>query len=106
MRSAEELMALREQGMVLTPQEEQKVSDYLAERRGVAAPAMADVGDTVTEMLVRTIPGAPAHLLADAAEKFRRVIDNERRRARHDTITELVRLGVREAADKLRGTEA
>ena len=67
---------------------------------------MSDPADTVTEMLVRTVPGAPAHLLADAAEKFRRIIDNERRRARHDAITELVRLGMHEAADKLRGVEA
>lgn len=61
--------------------------------------------DAVTEMLVRTVPGAPAHLLADAAEKFRRIIDNERRRARHDAITELVQFGMHEAADKLRETE-
>lgn len=67
---------------------------------------MSDPADAVTEMLVRTVPGAPAHLLADAAEKFRRIIDNERRRARHDAITELVQLGMHEAADKLRGVEA
>ena len=67
---------------------------------------MSDPADAVTEMLVRTVPGAPAHLLADAAEKFRRIIDNERRRARHDAITELVRLGMHEAADKLGGVEA
>lgn len=67
---------------------------------------MSDPADAVTEMLVRTVPGAPAHLLADAAEKFRRIINNERRRARHDTITELVRRGMHEAADKLGGTEA
>lgn len=66
---------------------------------------MSDPADAVTEMLVRTVPGAPAQLLADAAEKFRRVIDNERRRARHDAIVELVRLGLTDAAAKLEGTE-
>jgi len=66
---------------------------------------MSDPADAVTEMLVRTVPGAPAHLLADAAEKFRWIIDNERRRARHDAVAELMRLGMREAADKLRGME-
>lgn len=40
---------------------------------------MSDPVDAVTEMLVRTVPGAPAHLLADAAEKFRCILDNERR---------------------------
>lgn len=105
MRSAEELMMLREQGMVLTPQEEQKIADYMAERRGGAAQVGADIGDFITEMLVRTVPGAPAHLLADAAEKFRRIIDDERRRARHDAIVELVRLGLTDAAAKLEGTE-
>jgi len=63
---------------------------------------MSDPADAVAEMLVRTILGAPAHLLADAAEKFRRIIDNEWRRARHDAIAELVRFGMHEAADKLR----
>lgn len=63
---------------------------------------MSDPADAVTEMLVRAVPGAPAHLLADAAEKFRRIIDNERRRARHDAITELVRSGMHEAAAKLK----
>ena len=55
---------------------------------------MSDPADAVTEMLVRTVPGAPAHLLADAAEKFRRIIDNERRRAIVECKSALIAAGV------------
>ncbi len=47
---------------------------------------MSDPADALTEMLVRAAPGAPAHLLADAAERFRRILENERRRARAELI--------------------
>lgn len=47
---------------------------------------MSDPADALTEMLVRAVPGAPAHLLADAAEKFRRILENERRLARAELI--------------------
>lgn len=63
---------------------------------------MSDPADALTEMLVRTVPGAPAHLLADAAEKFRRILENERRRA----WAELIRLVWQEdpaLAQKLEG---
>lgn len=106
MRSAEELMALREQGMVLTPQEEQKVSDYLAERRGGAPPAAVNEPiDAIREMLARAVPGAPEHLLADATRKFRRILGEVRRAERRRAVQDLVRFGMREAADKLRELE-
>ncbi len=63
---------------------------------------MSDPADAVVEMLVRTVPGAPAHLLADAAEKFRRVIDEVRRAERRRAVQDMVRLGMRDAAAKLR----
>lgn len=66
---------------------------------------MSDPADALTEMLVRTVPGAPAHLLADAAEKFRRIIDNVRRAERQRAVQDLVRFGMNAAADKLRETE-
>lgn len=103
MRSAEELMLLREQGMTLTPQEEQKIVDFLADRRGERVPDGTDVADFVVEMLTRAIPGAPAHLLAEASDKLQRIITNERRRARRDAISELVMAGMNEAAAKLEG---
>lgn len=63
---------------------------------------MSDPADALTEMLVRAVPGAPAHLLADAAEKLQRIMENERRRAR----AELIRLVWQEdpaLAQKLEG---
>lgn len=63
---------------------------------------MSDPADALTEMLERAVPGAPARLLADAAEKFRRILENERRRAR----AELIRLVWQEdpaLAQKLEG---
>jgi hypothetical protein len=47
---------------------------------------MSDPADALTEMLVRAVTGAPAHLLADAVEKFQRILENERRRARAELI--------------------
>lgn len=47
---------------------------------------MSDPADALTEMLGRAVPGAPAHLLADAAEKLRRILENDRRRARAELI--------------------
>ncbi len=47
---------------------------------------MSDPADALTEMLVRAVPSAPAHLLADAAERFQRILENERRLARAELI--------------------
>ena len=64
---------------------------------------MSDPADAVIEMLVRTVPDAPPYLLADAAGKFRRIVENERRQARRDAIAELTCAGFKEAAAKLEG---
>lgn len=63
---------------------------------------MNEPADILLEMLVRTIPGAPAHLLADAAQKFERIIDEVRRAERQRAVQDMVRFGMRDAADKLR----
>ena len=62
---------------------------------------MNEPADILLEMLVRTIPGAPAHLLADAAQKFERIIDEVRRAERRRAVQDMVRFGMRDAADKL-----
>ena len=66
---------------------------------------MSDPVDAITEMLVRTVPGAPVHLLADAAKLLCRIIDNVRRAERQRAVQDLVRFGMNAAADKLRETE-
>lgn len=63
---------------------------------------MSDPADALTEMLVRAVPGAPAHLLADAAERFQRILENERRLARAELIR-LVRQKDPALAQKLEG---
>lgn len=63
---------------------------------------MNEPADILLEMLVRTIPGAPAHLLADVAQKFERIIDEVRRAERQRAVQDMVRFGMRDAADKLR----
>jgi len=63
---------------------------------------MNEPADILLEMLVRTIPGAPVHFLADAAQKFGRIIDEVRRAERQRAVQDMVRSGMRDAADKLR----
>jgi len=59
------------------------------------------VGDTLTEMLTRVILGAPPHLIANAADNFRRIVENERRRAIGECKSALIAAGVEWAADIL-----
>ena len=63
---------------------------------------MNEPADMILEMLARAIPGAPAHLLADAAQKFERVIGEVRRAERQRAVQDMVRFGMCDAADKLR----
>lgn len=59
--------------------------------------------DAVLEMFIRTIPCAPLNLIIEAAEKFRLIITNERRRAVQECIAKLERSKLPEAAEKLKG---
>lgn len=67
---------------------------------------MNEPADMLLEMLVRTVPGAPAHQLADAAQKFERIIDEVRRAERQRAVQDMVRFGMHDAADKLREMRA